>query len=76
MYVKFFIQVCAELNGEVSSYKSDLVDLGSQENYICMNGFDTNDLIKMGVDAKAVSSKLAQKGDAWFSLRNASAVTG
>ena len=63
----------AEINGE--GYSANMVNLGEQENFICMKGLTSKDLSD-SVDLKDVSVKLAQREDAWRTLRNESCTTG
>ena len=52
------------------------VNLGVQENYICLSGLDKEDIAHLDVKPEDVTRYLQQGGDAWHELRNTAKCTG
>ena len=51
------------------------MNLGVQENYICLSGLEKGDIARLDVKPEDVIRYLQQGGDAWHELRNTAKCT-
>ena len=71
------LQACADMMGVGQSVCPDTtIDLGQQDNYECLDGYDEHDLARLNLNVEDVSRSTKQGSQPWFDLRHAAAATG